>query len=615
MDEFAHLKIQLKEIKVATGNFGNKVIGIGGFGKVYKGTLSHSKGRSMVAIKRLDRRYGQGDLQFLRELSMLSRYTHRNLISLLGFCDEDDEKIIVYEYACNGSLDRHLSSPSLTWMQRIKICINIANGLSYLHDHHGSQRVLHRDIKSSNILLDADWNAKISDMGLSKLGPANQQYTFVYTNIVGTPGYCDPQYMHTYKLTKESDIYSFGVVLFEVLCGKLCFNLNKDKDLEILVPSWKRKYKHNNLQDIVFQDLRPSMNSNSLETFSSIAFKCLHDSREQRPTISQVVEKLERALEFQAPHDKKDERLSMSGNYPYHKSWYKEHSHQKCYVCQNFIPTNAGGLNVYRAHPFWAQKYCPFHEHDGTPRCCSCERMLPRESISYASLNDGRKLCSECLDSSVLDTNECQPLYLDIQAFYESLNMKVEEKFPLLLVERQTLNEAMDGHYHMPERRGLCLSEGQTTSTVLRRLRIGMGNQVRHMRTKPFKLTRRCEVIAILILYGLPRLLTGSILAHEMMHAWLRLEGYGPLISQEEEEGICQVLAHMWLRAQIAATSSRQEKRSPFDKKLAEFFKHQIESDMSPVFGNGFRAGNQAVLKYGFRRTLDHIRLTGTFPS
>ncbi|KAM0044051.1 putative transcription factor interactor and regulator LIM family [Helianthus debilis subsp. tardiflorus] len=316
-----------------------------------------------------------------------------------------------------------------------------------------------------------------------------------------------------------------------------------------------------------------------------------------------------------------DYEFSMSGNYPYHKACYKEHYHPKCDVCHHFIPTNAAGLIEYRAHPFWAQKYCPFHEHDGTPRCCSCERMEPR-GTSYAALNDGRKLCLECLDSSVMDTSECQPLYLDIQAFYESLNMKVEQDVPLLLVERQALNEAMDGerngHSHMPETRGLCLSEEQTVSTVLRRPRNEVGNQVQDMRTEPYKLTRRCEVTAILILYGLPRLLTGSILAHEMMHAWLRLQGYRTL-SLDVEEGICQVLAHMWLRSQTAFisssnTSSRQGKRSPFDKKLVEFFKHQIESDMSPVYGNGFRAGHQAVVKYGLPRTLEHIGLTGSFP-
>ncbi|KAI8549737.1 hypothetical protein RHMOL_Rhmol06G0048500 [Rhododendron molle] len=327
-----------------------------------------------------------------------------------------------------------------------------------------------------------------------------------------------------------------------------------------------------------------------------------------------------------------DYEFSLSGNYPYHKFCYKEHYHPKCDVCKHFIPTNAAGLIEYRAHPFWVQKYCPFHEHDGTPRCCSCERMEPTET-KYVALEDGRKLCLECLDSAIMDTNQCQPLYLDIQEFYEGLNMKVEQQVPLLLVERQALNEAMDGeksgHHHMPETRGLCLSEEQTVSTILRRPKIGAGNRVMNMITEPYKLIRRCEVTAILILYGLPRLLTGSILAHEMMHAWLRLQGYRTL-SQDVEEGICQVLAHLWLESQImsisgsngastsssasVSRSSKQGTRSPFERKLGDFFKHQIESDTSPVYGNGFRAGNHAVLKYGLRMTLDHIRLTGGFP-
>ncbi|OAY22817.2 protein DA1-related 1 isoform X3 [Manihot esculenta] len=282
----------------------------------------------------------------------------------------------------------------------------------------------------------------------------------------------------------------------------------------------------------------------------------------------------------------------------------------------------------YRAHPFWIQKYCPSHEHDGTPRCCSCERMEPRDT-GYIALNDGRKLCLECLESAVMDTNQCQPLYLDIQEFYESLNMRVEQQVPLLLVERQALNEAREGekngHYHMPETRGLCLSEEQTVSRVLRRPKFGAGNRAMGMVTEPFKLTRRCEVTAILILFGLPRLLTGSILAHEMMHAWMRLKGFQHL-SQDVEEGICQVLAHMWLESQlqsgsgsnVASSSASQAPnwvtRSTFEKKLGDFFKHQIESDTSPVYGDGFRIGHQAVQKYGLPQTLDHIRITGRFP-
>ncbi|XP_024023307.1 protein DA1-related 1 isoform X2 [Morus notabilis] len=334
-----------------------------------------------------------------------------------------------------------------------------------------------------------------------------------------------------------------------------------------------------------------------------------------------------------------DYEFSMSGNRPYHKSCYKEQHHPRCDVCSNFIPTNSKGLIEYRAHPFWMQKYCPSHERDGTPRCCSCERMEPRDT-RYLLLDDGRKLCLECLDSSIMDTHECQPLYLEIQEFYEGLNMKVEQQIPMLLVERQALNEAMEGekngHHHLPETRGLCLSEEQTVTTILKRPNIGAGYRIIDMITEPYRLIRKCEVTAILVLYGLPRLLTGSILAHEMMHAWLRLKGY-PNLSPEVEEGICQVLAHMWLDSEMysasgsdipssssstssssssspASTSSKKGKRSDFETKLGEFFKHQIESDSSPAYGEGFRKGDQAVLKYGLRSTLDHIRLTGSFP-
>ncbi|GAA0151379.1 actin or actin-binding cytoskeletal protein [Lithospermum erythrorhizon] len=333
-----------------------------------------------------------------------------------------------------------------------------------------------------------------------------------------------------------------------------------------------------------------------------------------------------------------DYEFSMSENRPYHKSCYKDQHHPKCDVCMNFIPTNPAGLIEYRAHPFWMQKYCPLHEFDGTSRCCSCERMEPVDS-RFLVLDDGRRLCLECLDSAIMDTNECQPLYLEILEFYEGLNMKVEQAIPILLVERQALNEAIKGekigHHHLPETRGLCLSEEQTVSTILRRPQIG-GYRIVDMFTEPYKLIRKCEVTAILILFGLPRLLTGSILAHEMMHAWLRLKGY-PNLHPNVEEGICQVMAHLWLDSETisgssssttstsaplpsssssssSSGSSKKGKRSDFEKKMGEFFKHQIESDTSTAYGDGFREGNQAVLKYGLKRTLDHIKLTGCFP-
>ncbi|XP_047091896.1 protein DA1-related 1-like isoform X2 [Lolium rigidum] len=348
--------------------------------------------------------------------------------------------------------------------------------------------------------------------------------------------------------------------------------------------------------------------------------------------------------------------FAVDEDHPYHSSCYKELFHPKCDVCKTFIRTNKKGFIEYRAHPFWMQKYCPSHDNDGTPRCCSCERMEPKD-IKYITLDDGRKLCLECLYTSIMDTDECQPVYIDIQEFYEGLNMKVEQQIPLLLVERQALNEAREAEkmgHHLPETRGLCLSEEQIVRIILRRPVIGPGNKIIDISTGPCKLARRCEVTAILVLYALPRLLTGYILAHEMMHAYLRLKGYR-ILSPEVEEGICQVLAHLWLESEIVSGSSssiattsaavavaaeaeataalaveataveatetpsessstKKGEKTDFEKKLGEFFKHQIESDPSAIYGDGFRAGMKAVESYGLRGTLDHIKRTGFFP-
>ncbi|PWA95710.1 protein kinase, ATP binding site, Serine/threonine-protein kinase Plk3 [Artemisia annua] len=157
------------------------------------------------------------------------------------------------------------------------------------------QRVIHRDIKSANILLDENLNAKDSDFGLSKISPANQKITFLVTSSVGTPGYCDPLYMDDYQLTKESDVYSFGVVLFEVLCGRVCFE-NSNGNFKVFVNDWKRCYEQNKLDEIIFSDLSHQMDPSSVRTFVDIAYQCLQKSHEQRPTMSTVVKKLKAAL-------------------------------------------------------------------------------------------------------------------------------------------------------------------------------------------------------------------------------------------------------------------------------------------------------------------------------
>ncbi|CAH2051005.1 unnamed protein product [Thlaspi arvense] len=376
-----------------------------------------------------------------------------------------------------------------------------------------------------------------------------------------------------------------------------------------------------------------------------------------------------------------DSEFSLSGRHAYHKSCFKELHHPKCDVCHQFIPTNGAGLIEYRRHPFWSQKYCPSHEYDSTVRCCSCER-LESWNAKYVSLGDGRSLCLECMECAVMDTGDCQPLYHSIRDYYEGMNMKIDQQIPMLLVERQALNEAIvgekNGFHHMPETRGLCLSEEQTIPSIHKKPKVG-DHQLVGMKTRHQKLTRICEVTAILVLYGLPRcprfsaacndkravdhnlkyrdkieinlqgidtgvvihlfyylamaakiLLTGAILAHELMHAWLRLKGYNNL-SLEVEEGICQMLSYMWLESELmpevgnmpstsgassssSSSSSKKGRKSDVETQLGKFFMHQIANEVSPAYGGGFRAAYEAVNRYGLRRTLDHIRWTGNFP-
>ncbi|KAK1428418.1 hypothetical protein QVD17_17252 [Tagetes erecta] len=297
---FDHLKIPLEDIKKATQNFKTQ-IGSGGYGPVYIGSLSLKEKHIDVAVKRLQTVHGQGVKEFLTEIQLLSRYKHQNIVSLVGFCEEGNENFLIYEYACRGSLDSYLKPKTrcpLTWKQRIGICIDAARGLDHLHNHIGAnKRVIHRDIKSGNILLDHNWKAMIADFGFSKIGRANENDSYLITNICGTLGYYDPAYFHTAILTKESDIYSFGVVLLEVLCGSLCF-INVHSNEPFLAPLAKRYYKEEKINLIIDQDLKNYMNSSSMKEFLEITFQCLQDDRARRPSIALVLERLEKVLEL-----------------------------------------------------------------------------------------------------------------------------------------------------------------------------------------------------------------------------------------------------------------------------------------------------------------------------
>lgn len=299
----------IKEIRLATHDFDEDlVLGRGGFGKVYKGLLNDGV-INTVAVKRLNRASRQGAKEFWTEIEMHSNFRHSHLVSLIGYCDEKEEMILVYEYMPHGTLSDHLYknyrnglvvSQPLSWERRLKICIGVARGLDYLHTGTGlQQRVIHRDVKSSNILLDHHWEAKVSDFGLSTIGPANQSCSHVSTNVKGTFGYIDPEYFLTHRLTRKSDVYAFGVVLFEVLCGRRAVDMRIDEEQQALARYAHRCIQEGTIDQIIDSTLRGQISKDCLKVFVEIGDQCLHYQHHIRPTMADVIAKLEFAMDLQ----------------------------------------------------------------------------------------------------------------------------------------------------------------------------------------------------------------------------------------------------------------------------------------------------------------------------
>ncbi|KAM3757029.1 hypothetical protein ACB098_02G157500 [Castanea mollissima] len=298
-------RISLGEIVYATKNFNAKfLIGEGGFGKVYKGTLRNG---TKVAVKRSEARHGQGIEEFQTEIIVLSQIRHRHLVSLIGYCDEGSEMILVYEFMEKGTLREHLyhsndnsettSSPSeLSWKQRLEICIGAATGLRYLHTGPAGG-IIHRDVKSTNILLDENFVPKVADFGLSKSGvPDPEHFTMA---VKGSFGYLDPEYLVTLQLTEKSDVYSFGVVLLEILCARPAINNLlplEEMNLAEWGMLWQRK---GQLEKIIDPVLVGKIKPSSLRKFGETVEKCLKTNSADRPKMHEVLYDLQYALMLQ----------------------------------------------------------------------------------------------------------------------------------------------------------------------------------------------------------------------------------------------------------------------------------------------------------------------------
>ncbi|KAL0674968.1 hypothetical protein Bca4012_002949 [Brassica carinata] len=286
-----------EELKKCTENFSEaNDVGGGGYGKVYRGILPSGQ---LIAIKRAQQGSLQGGLEFKTEIELLSRVHHKNVVRLLGFCFDRREQMLVYEYIPNGSLRDSLSGKSgirLDWTRRLKIALGSGKGLAYLHEL-ADPPIIHRDIKSNNILLDENLTAKVADFGLSKI-VGDPEKTHVTTQVKGTMGYLDPEYYMTNQLTEKSDVYGFGVVMLELLTGKSPIERGKYVVREVKTKMNKTRslYDLQELMDTTI--IASSSNLKGFEKYVDLALRCVEEEGVNRPSMGEVVKEIENIMQL-----------------------------------------------------------------------------------------------------------------------------------------------------------------------------------------------------------------------------------------------------------------------------------------------------------------------------
>ncbi|KAL8505741.1 hypothetical protein ACS0TY_016817 [Phlomoides rotata] len=303
-----HAKLySYKELQTATDNFSlaNK-IGQGGYGSVFKGKLNDG---NLAAIKILSAQSEQGVKEFLNEIVAISGLVHENLVELYGCCTEGHHRILVYGYLENNSLSRTLlggrySNLEFSWKVRRRICIGVARGLAFLHEEV-QPHIVHRDIKASNVLLDKDFTAKISDFGLAKLFPTT--ITHVSTRVAGTFGYMAPEYAIRGKLTRKADIYSFGVLLLEIVTGRCNTNKQLPSPDQILLERAWRLHEKGKLIELVDEALEVDPSNDEACKYLKVGLLCTQDMPKNRPIMSTVVKMLEGEINVD------DEKISKPG--------------------------------------------------------------------------------------------------------------------------------------------------------------------------------------------------------------------------------------------------------------------------------------------------------------